>query len=107
MRTIIFDEVDVGIGGGIAEVVGKNLAELAKKKQVICVTHLPQIACFGNQHFMIQKHVEKGRTRTEVERLDAHQREEEIARMMAGVKVTDQAKAHAREMLRQATINRG
>lgn len=100
--TMIFDEVDVGIGGGIAEVVGKNLAELSQKKQVICVTHLPQIACFGSQHFMIQKHVEKGRTRTEVERLDVHQREEEIARMMAGVKITDQAKAHAREMLRQA-----
>ncbi len=101
-ETCIFDEVDVGIGGGIAEVVGKNLSLLAKKKQVICVTHLPQIACYAHHHFIIQKETEKGRTHTHVTLLKDHQREEEIARMLAGIKVTTQAVAHAREMLKNA-----
>lgn len=101
--TCVFDEVDVGIGGGIAEVVGKNLSLLAKKRQVICITHLPQIACFADHHFIIQKKIENGRTQTQIERLRKEQREEEIARMLAGIKITDKAMAHAREMLRNAT----
>ncbi len=101
--TCVFDEVDVGIGGGVAEVVGKNLSLLAKTKQVICITHLPQIACFADHHFIIQKKIEKGRTQTQIERLKKEQREEEIARMLAGIKITDKAMAHAREMLRNAT----
>lgn len=101
-ETCIFDEVDVGIGGGIAEVVGKNLALLAKKKQVICVTHLPQIACYAHHHFIIQKETERGRTQTHVTLLKDNQREEEVARMLAGIKVTGQAIAHAREMLKNA-----
>lgn len=100
--TCVFDEVDSGIGGGIAEVIGRNLSLLARKRQVICITHLPQIACYGDHHFMIQKKTEKGRTQTQIERLQSGAREEEIARMLAGLKITDKAMAHAREMLRHA-----
>ncbi|HSA58539.1 MAG TPA: DNA repair protein RecN [bacterium] len=101
-ETCVFDEVDSGIGGRIAEVVGRNLAEMARRRQVLCITHLPQIACYAAHHFMIRKETEKGRTHTKVQRLQTVQREEEIARMLAGVKVTDQAMAHAREMLKSA-----
>ncbi len=101
-ETCVFDEVDSGIGGGVAEVVGRNLAEMARHRQVICITHLPQIACYAAHHYMIRKETEKGRTQTKVQRLQPVQREEEIARMLAGVKITDQAMAHAREMLKGA-----
>ncbi len=101
-QTSVFDEVDAGIGGRVAEVVGRNLAALAKKKQVICITHLPQIACYGSLHFAIQKRVQRGRTYTEVQKLAAGAREEEIARMLAGIRITDQAVAHAREMLKNS-----
>jgi DNA repair protein RecN (Recombination protein N) len=101
-ETCVFDEVDAGIGGRIAEVVGRCLAEMAEKRQVLCITHLPQIACFADHHFIIRKETERGRTQTHVHRLQNAQREEEIARMLAGVKVTEQAKAHAREMLKSA-----
>jgi DNA repair protein RecN (Recombination protein N) len=102
-ETCVFDEVDSGIGGAIAEVVGRNLAEMARTRQVVCITHLPQIACYAAHHFMIRKETEKGRTHTKVQRLQPVQREEEIARMLAGLKITDQAMAHAREMLKSAT----
>ncbi len=105
--TCIFDEVDVGIGGRIAEVVGRSLSLLAKKRQVVCITHLPQIACFADHHFVIQKRVERGRTQTLVERLEKSRREEEIARMLAGITVTDKAIAHAREMLKNAGTKTG
>ena len=100
--TYVFDEVDSGIGGGIAEVVGKNLSEMAAHHQVLCVTHLPQVACFGEHHFVIAKRIEKGRTKTWVERLGGKEREEEIARMLAGLQVTEKARAHAREMIKNA-----
>lgn len=100
--TCIFDEVDAGIGGRIAEVVGRNLARMSERRQVICITHLPQIACFANRHFVIRKQTARGRTLTQVHQLPNGQREEEIARMLAGVKITDQAMAHAREMLKSA-----
>jgi DNA repair protein RecN (Recombination protein N) len=100
--TCVFDEVDAGIGGRIAEVVGRNLSDLSERRQVICITHLPQIACFADHHFIIRKETDKGRTRTQVQRLQTGQREEEIARMLAGVKVTEQAKAHARELIKGA-----
>lgn len=100
--TYVFDEVDSGVGGGIAEVVGKNLSEMAVRHQVLCVTHLPQVACFGDHHFVIAKRIEKGRTKTCVERLGGKEREEEIARMLAGLQVTEKARAHAREMIKNA-----
>jgi len=99
LETIIFDEVDAGIGGGVAEIVGHKLNGLASHHQVICITHLPQIAKFGDYHFKISKSVHKGRTQTTIDPLDAGQRLEEMARMLGGVKITRKTLDHAREML--------
>ncbi len=100
VETLIFDEVDAGIGGGIAEVVGQKLKALARHHQVICITHLPQIARFGDAHFKIAKQVDGGRTATRIAPLDEAARLEEIARMLGGVKITAKTRAHARELLR-------
>ncbi|MCP4158810.1 MAG: DNA repair protein RecN [Deltaproteobacteria bacterium] len=97
--TVIFDEVDAGIGGGIAEVVGKKITSLSNYHQVICITHLPQIAKFGNHHFKISKKVEDGRTSTSISPLDKEKRVEEIARMLGGIEITDATFNHAREMI--------
>jgi DNA repair protein RecN (Recombination protein N) len=99
VETVVFDEVDAGIGGGVAEVVGKKLADLANYHQVICITHLPQIAKFAHQHYCISKHVSKGRTRTSIQLLSAEDRHKEIARMLGGEKITEATLAHAREMI--------
>ncbi len=99
VETIVFDEVDAGIGGGVAEVVGKKLAALAGHHQIICITHLPQIAKFSDHHFSISKHVSDGRTKTFIHRLDNKERIEEIARMLGGEKITRATVDHAREML--------
>jgi len=99
VETIIFDEVDAGIGGGTAEVVGRKLAELAKHHQVICITHLPQIAKFGEHHFSISKHVIDGRTRTAIQPLSEADRHREIARMLGGENITSATLEHARELL--------
>jgi DNA repair protein RecN (Recombination protein N) len=99
VETVVFDEVDAGIGGGVAEVVGKKLADLANHHQVICITHLPQIAKFATQHYRISKHVSRGRTRTSIHLLSAEDRHREIARMLGGEKITQATLAHAREML--------
>ncbi len=100
VATVVFDEVDAGIGGGAAEVVGKKLAHLAEFHQVLCITHLPQIAKFGSHHFRISKHVIKGRTATAINPLSASERIQEIARMLGGEKITQTTIDHAREMLR-------
>jgi len=97
--TIIFDEVDAGIGGAVAEVVGKKLAALALKHQLICITHLPQIARFGDQHYYIEKQVKNGRTITTIRSMDHKERIEEIARMIGGETVTRTALAHARALM--------
>ncbi len=99
LETVVFDEVDAGIGGGTAELVGKKLAALARRHQILCITHLPQIAKFGDHHLRIVKGVSKGRTRTTITPLDDRQRVEEIARMLGGEKITETTLAHAREML--------
>ncbi len=99
VESIVFDEVDAGIGGGVAEVVGKQLFHLARHSQVICITHLPQIATFGDHHFKVMKAVSKGRTRTSLAALDHPQRIDEIARMLGGEKITPATLEHAREML--------
>ncbi len=99
VETIVFDEVDAGIGGGVAEVVGKKLAALAKHHQIICITHLPQIAKFGDHHFSISKHVSKGRTKTVINCLSIPERIDEIARMLGGEKITQATLEHARELL--------
>jgi DNA repair protein RecN (Recombination protein N) len=101
-QVLIFDEVDAGIGGAMAEVVGKKLKELSRHHQVICVTHLPQIACFADRHHSVRKEVKAGRTVTLVDQLDKESIVDEIARMLGGVKVTEKTKAHAREMIENA-----
>ena len=102
---MIFDEVDAGIGGRVAEVVGRKLRALGSAFQVLCITHLPQIAACADTHFAIEKRVEHGRTRTSVTRLDLPGRVEELGRMLGGATVTDGLRASAREMLanRQAS----
>ncbi len=99
VETVVFDEVDAGIGGGTAETVGKKLAALAEHHQVICITHLPQIAKFGRHHFRISKRTESGRTCTEIIPLDEQQRVTELARMLGGENLTETTLAHARELL--------
>ncbi len=99
VETLIFDEVDAGIGGRTAEMVGSKLASCAEHHQTLCITHLPQIAKFGHQHLRISKRVKKGRTITSVEPLTREQRIEELARMIGGRKITPTTLAHAREML--------
>jgi len=98
-KTLIFDEVDAGIGGAVADVVGARLRKLAERCQVLCITHLPQIAAHGATHYRIAKSVRSGRTVTCVERLDAVEREEELARMIGGSEVSVAVRAGAREML--------
>ena len=100
--TLIFDEVDVGIGGGVAEIVGKLLRTLGGNRQVMCVTHLPQVAAQAHQHLQVHKSSDKNSTRTEISELSSDQRIEEIARMLGGIDITDQTRAHAREMIERA-----
>jgi len=97
--TLIFDEVDSGVGGGVAEIVGKKLRLLGAERQVLCVTHLPQVASQAHHHFRVDKDRRDGITKTRVDALDADQRREEIARMLGGVKITEQSRAHANEMI--------
>ncbi len=101
VETIVFDEVDAGIGGVTAEVVGRKLYELARHHQIICITHLPQIAKFGERHFRITKHVNTGRTRTAIQPLSKEDRHREIARMLGGEKITQTTLDHARELLKK------
>jgi DNA repair protein RecN (Recombination protein N) len=98
--TLVFDEVDSGIGGRVAEVVGRRLQGLSHRHQVLCVTHLPQIAALADHHFAVRKRVERGRTHTDVAGLGAAERVEEIARMLAGETVTESARRHARELVK-------
>ena len=98
-RTLVFDEIDIGIGGRAAEAVGRKLKALSNGQQVICITHLPQIAAFGDQHFLIEKTVKQGRTQTEVRLLERSDRVEEIARMLSGEKLTETSLKHAEQLL--------
>jgi DNA repair protein RecN (Recombination protein N) len=97
--TLIFDEVDSGIGGRVAEIVGQLLKQLGITYQVLCVTHLPQVAACANQQWQVSKAVEKGVTMSRIEVLDSSQRVEEIARMLGGTTITDTTRQHAAEML--------
>ncbi len=97
--SVIFDEVDAGISGGIAEIVGSLLHKLATDRQVLCVTHLPQVAAQGDNHFRVTKSFDKTSTETQVHALNDEQRVEEIARMLGGVSISQQSRDHAREML--------
>jgi DNA repair protein RecN (Recombination protein N) len=99
-KCLVFDEVDAGIGGQTADVVGQKLKRLSQKDQVICVTHLPQIASYADRHYLIEKRVEKGRTLTRVALLQHEDRVQEIARMISGERKTDSVLKHAAEMLK-------
>jgi DNA repair protein RecN (Recombination protein N) len=99
-RTLVFDEIDTGIGGRAAEAVGKKLKELARAHQIICVTHLPQIATFADHHYLISKKEMSGRTRTSVSEIKGEERTEEIARMLSGAKLTDTSLKHAEQMIK-------
>ena len=100
--TLIFDEVDSGVGGGIAEIVGQHLRLLGHDRQVFCVTHLPQVASQAHQHLRVLKHIQEGLTQTQIQTLTEKERVEEISRMLGGIEITKQTRAHAKEMLDKA-----
>jgi DNA repair protein RecN (Recombination protein N) len=99
-RTLVFDEIDTGIGGSAAEAVGKKLKALSKGNQVLCVTHLPQIATFADQHYVIEKRESAGRTKTTVRLITGEERTEEVARMLSGAKLTETSRKHAEQMIK-------
>jgi DNA repair protein RecN (Recombination protein N) len=99
-RTMVFDEIDTGIGGRAAEAVGKRLKTLSKGNQVLCVTHLPQIATFADHHYLIEKRTAGGRTRTTVRQITGEERTEEVARMLSGAKLTETSRKHAEQMIK-------
>jgi DNA repair protein RecN (Recombination protein N) len=100
--SMVFDEVDAGVGGAVAEVLGRKLKALGTARQVLCVTHLPQVAAQADRHIAVDKRVERGATRTRIEVLDAERRREELARMLGGIEITAQTRAHAEDMLQRA-----
>jgi len=99
-RTLVFDEIDTGIGGRAAEAVGKKLKALARANQVLCVTHLPQIATFADHHYVIEKRAASGRTRTTIRPIVGDERTEEVARMLSGAKLTETSRKHAEQMIK-------
>jgi DNA repair protein RecN (Recombination protein N) len=99
-RTLVFDEIDTGIGGRAAEAVGKKLKALSKGNQVLCVTHLPQIATFADHHYLIEKREASGRAKTTVRQVTGEERTEEVARMLSGAKLTETSRKHAEQMIR-------
>jgi DNA repair protein RecN (Recombination protein N) len=99
-RTLVFDEIDTGIGGRAAEAVGKKLKALARNNQVLCVTHLPQIATFADYHYVIEKKESAGRTRTSIRLVTGNERTEEVARMLSGAKLTETSRKHAEQMIK-------
>jgi DNA repair protein RecN (Recombination protein N) len=102
VSTYVFDEVDAGVGGAVAEAIGQRLYRAARPRQVLCVTHLPQIAAWADTHYRVEKRTRGGRTTTGVTQLDEAGRVEELARMLAGAHVGASAREHARELLAQA-----
>jgi DNA repair protein RecN (Recombination protein N) len=101
-RTLVFDEIDIGIGGRAAEAVGQKLKALSKGQQVLCVTHLPQIAGFADHHYYVEKQTVKGRTMAAIEELSASGRTREIGRMLSGEQVTPEALRHAEKLLKSS-----
>jgi DNA repair protein RecN (Recombination protein N) len=99
IATMIFDEVDVGIGGGVAEIVGQLLARLGKRRQILVITHLPQVAAQGKSHWKVSKSQMHGHTLSTIHVLEQADRIEEIARMLGGVEITETTRQHASEML--------
>jgi len=99
-RTLVFDEIDTGIGGRAAEAVGRKLKSLSRSCQLLCVTHLPQIATFADHHYLIEKKNSAGRTRTSIREITGEERTEEVARMLSGARLTDTSRKHAEQMIR-------
>jgi DNA repair protein RecN (Recombination protein N) len=106
VATYVFDEVDSGVGGAVAEAIGERLLAAARGHQVLCITHLPQIAAFAEAHFRVSKRAQGGRTITEVQRLTEGERVEELARMLGGARVSDTAREHARRLLEEGATAR-
>jgi len=106
VSTYVFDEVDAGVGGAVAEAIGQRLARASVGNQVLCITHLPQIAAFADTHFQVEKQVEGGRTLTRVRRLTDEERTEELARMLGGARISTSARAHARQLIEEAAGER-
>jgi len=103
-RTLIFDEIDIGIGGRAAEAVGRKLKQLSKGQQVLCITHLPQIAAFADTHLVIEKTVKAGKTRTGVRETSKEERVDEIARMLSGATITEASRKNAEQMIGEAEV---
>ncbi|MDE0109982.1 MAG: DNA repair protein RecN [Bryobacterales bacterium] len=99
-RTYVFDEIDAGVGGGVAEAIGRRLGQLSRQSQILCVTHLPQIACFADAHFHVSKSDDSSQTTATVRHLSASERVGEVARMLSGAEVSEAALANAKELLR-------
>jgi len=102
IATCVFDEVDAGIGGATADRVGRHIRALSRGKQVLCITHLPQIAAYADHHLRVEKQIDGGRTTTRIRRLSSKERRDEIARMLGGARITEKSRAHAEEILRDA-----
>ena len=100
-KTLVFDEIDTGIGGRAAEAVGKKLKALSRTNQLLCVTHLPQIATFADHHYLIEKKTAGGRTRTTIRPITGEERTEEVARMLSGAKLTETSRKHAEQMIKE------
>ncbi len=102
VRTLVFDEVDAGVGGSAAEGIGRRLKKLATASQVLCVTHLPQVASFADHHYRVEKRESKGRTVAVMEELDGAARTREIGRMLSGQKLTEEAIKHAEQLIKMS-----
>jgi DNA repair protein RecN (Recombination protein N) len=102
VSVLVFDEVDQGIGGAVGEEVGRLLSALGARRQVLCITHLPLIAAYAGRQFHVTKSTEKGRTATSVQPLEEEERVEEIARLLAGARVSDTTRRQARELMQAA-----
>jgi DNA repair protein RecN (Recombination protein N) len=103
--TLVFDEVDSGIGGATSSMVGKKLKSVASRQQVLCITHLPQVAVFADCHYLVAKNIEDGRTHTSLKLLSSEEQIDEIARMLGGITVTGKSREHAAEMIEAAKHN--
>jgi DNA repair protein RecN (Recombination protein N) len=107
VATYVFDEVDAGVAGRVAIAIGQRLRRAARQSQVLCITHLPQIAAFADSHYRVDKRTRQGRTTTRVLRLSAEERVEELGRMLGGARVTPSAREHARQLLKEAARAEG
>ncbi len=101
-ETLIFDEVDAGIGGRAAELVGVQLNKLSERHQVVCITHLPQIACYGKWHYLVKKQAEGNETSTTIRMLTESERSEELARMLGGISISEKVREHAKELMERS-----